>query len=396
MKKLQILMGVILITLSTTSWAFFGLFSSYSDEEKVKDLSQATRWMIENGADTYTRDGEAALKERLKENISDKLRDCIEFDLRVNVIGDKSRISGGGVFGLIVDSRSDRFEGSAGVKYRTEINGELYEFWNSRVSHRIKKYDVEDDRRFNTPFMSFLLVKIIRGSEKRMILHESDRFFEQFEVEPGYVLKLPLDERALLETLQPENENRRRFFVGSPLENVRWKEVNGKYQYVKVDLAQEKLKERQTKMKRMRSLAWALPMEGISIYEKYGLRYLKDGIEKSGVESAVVESIKINPSAYKKGMGKAFSFEGDGVTFGVYLVSRQDVDGSFYEYWFLDGIETDLDTPIKRVVYFVAKVDPNTGIRDSLHKSEEAPIASYTTQSGTVIEFPSVDKGALE
>lgn len=240
------------------------------------------------------------------------------------------------------------------------------------------------------------MVKVIKGTEKRLILHESDRFFDEFEVTAGHVLELPIDERPLLDVLQPGVKDRRPYFIGTSLENVRLNEVNGKYQYVKVDLAQEKLKERQTKMKRMRSLAWALPIEGISIYEKYGLRYLKDGIEKSGVESAVVESIKINPSAYKKGMGKAFSFEGDGVTFGVYLVSRQDVDGSLYEYWFLDGIETDLDTPIKRVVYFVAKVDPDTGIRDSLHKSEEAPIASYTTQSGTVIEFPSVDKGALE
>jgi hypothetical protein len=388
MKKLQILMGVILITLSTTSWAFLGLFSSYSDEEKVKDLSQAMRWMIESGVDIYATEGEAALKKHLKTNISEKLRDNIDLDLIVNVFDNKREILGGGVFGVFTQGRSGLFESSAKVVYRKEINGEYHEFWEARVKNQTENYKILD--------FKFLVVKVIKGTEKRLILHESDRFFDEFEVTAGHVLELPLDERALLDVLQPGVKDRRPYFIGTSLENVRLNEVNGKYQYVKVELAQEKLKERQTKMKRMRSLAWALPIEGISIYEKYGLRYLKDGIEKSGVESAVVESIKINPSAYKKGMGKAFSFEGDGVTFGVYLVSRQDVDGSLYEYWFLDGIETDLDTPIKRVVYFVAKVDPDTGIRDSLHKSEEAPIASYTTQSGTVIEFPPVDKGALE
>jgi hypothetical protein len=388
MKKLQILLGVILITLSTTSWAFLGLFSSYSDEEKVKDLSQAMRWMIESGVDIYATEGEAALKKHLKTNISEKLRDNIDLDLIVNVFDNKREILGGGVFGVFTQGRSGLFESSAKVVYRKEINGEYHEFWEARVKNQTENYKILD--------FKFLVVKVIKGTEKRLILHESDRFFDEFEVTAGHVLELPIDERALLDVLQPGVKDRRPYFIGTSLENVRLNEVNGKYQYVKVDLAQEKLKERQTKMKRMRSLAWVLPIEGISIYEKYGLRYLKDGIEKSGVESAVVESIKINPSAYKKGMGKAFSFEGDGVTFGVYLVSRQDVDGSLYEYWFLDGIETDLDTPIKRVVYFVAKVDPDTGIRDSLHKSEEAPIASYTTKSGTVIEFPPVDKGALE
>jgi len=394
MKSLQWLAGVILVSLSTTSWAFFGLFTSYSDEEKVKDLSQATRWMIENGPYLYVTEGDDVLKKKLKENISEKLRNNIKLKLVVNAQDNKREFMGGGIFGLFIENNERVYEGYAKVIYRTEIHGELYEFWNSIVIYEIKKFKVQDKRKYKTPAMSFFVVRVNKRMEKREILHESNRFFEKFEIVPGIMFKLPMEQKKLLDALQPDNERRRQYFIGSSLENVRSKLVNGKYQYVKVDVEEERLEERKRKLKLMEGVAGYFPVYGIQAYKESGKQGILDQLSK--IKKLNVEpEFTYNKSLLKQGEGQVFTVKAEGVSAAVHLIKRTEVDGVRYEYWLFNSKEVNEKEPLQRLRFAIIKVDANSEQRELL-KDGEQPYTGYTTESGTELTFPTVDKALLE
>ena len=194
MKKYQLVLCVFLMACSSTTWAFFGIF--YSDEEKKADLQHALLWLIESGVDIYANEGKEVAESRLLESVTPALSGSMTLKLGENVIGNKDELFGGSIGGLSIEDTPDRYEANAVVLYRTQIEGDSYEYW------RVK---VHTDRNFgkDRSDLLFVLVKVVNGSEKRTILHQQDHFFGKYEVALNKVFSLPLDNISLLDRIQP-------------------------------------------------------------------------------------------------------------------------------------------------------------------------------------------------
>jgi hypothetical protein len=383
MKKWQFLIGVMLTVVSTSTWAWFGWFSNYTDEAKVRDLMQATYWLIESGVDIYATAGKEVAEQRLLENISPELRQDVDLNLLVNAIDNHREFIGGGVSQYSVEGVAGLFEGSAGVEYRAEIDGNIYEFWTAKVKNKTKEYQIMD--------LSFLMVKVVNGTEKRVILHQSNHFFEKFEVAPGRMLRLPLDNKEMLRTLNVTDERYWPYYEGTYLENIRIEEVNGKWQYVKVDLELEKLEKREKQLIDIGAVAGYLVIEGLKDYEKARKR----GIDRKIKEFDLVQDVEIKMDSQKEDIGRVLSIKGQGLICDVYLLYQNSIDGSKYQYWGVRVYERGIVNPMEISGYMLTSTDRSSTARNLLLKSLE-PITTYITQLVTVIEFPSVDKALLD
>ena len=142
----------------------------------------------------------------------------------------------------------------------------------------------------------------------------------------------------------------------------------------------------------MEGVAGYFPVDSIHIYKQFGRAGVLDELDK--IEFKVTPEFTFNEDALDNGQGKVFIVEGKGTIYSVYLLNRIEKDGSTYEYWLLNGKEKDVEKPFKRLRYVIVKVDTETEKREGL-KHDAQPYPSYTTEAGTVIELPPVDKTLL-
>jgi len=378
MKKYQVCLSVFLMQFTINSWAFFGLF--YSDSDKIADLQQAALWLIESGVDVYAKEGKTSVESLLLKNVSPALKRELTLDIESNLIGNKDEIAGGGIGMLYIEGTPDRYEAIAGVLYRTEIDGETYEYW------RVK---VHTDRNFGKDRydLLFVLAKVVKGSERRVILHKKDHFFENFEITPSRVFSLPLNNVKLVKRLQPGRVSYRHYFKDTPLENKRYGQISDKqWGIVTYDAASASLKKRKKSLKKLSAIAWWLPKEGIPVYENGGVSDLKEKLKATYLDL----DIQVEEDNYKDGAGKVFVMKEESALFNVYLVSRTELAGDVYEYWYLEGQELGESNPLKHDTYVVAKVGSQSKYRETLKKSNK-PFVSYTVQSGSVIHLPEVN-----
>jgi len=278
-----------------------------------------------------------------------------------------------------------KYSVSITLLYREDKDGMIFEYWRVQTTENAS---VGDD----SYHYAFVLAVKDKQSEMREVLHYKQQFFDSYEIEPGRLYRLPLDNAKLVDRIEGNNSAIRTYFVGTPLENIESVYEEGKYKIVSYNHEERQrenaLYRARKEVKRLDSLAWWLPREGMPIYREKGARGLSKQLEKAYLDT----DIEVDESAWKNGQGKVFTLEVEdkNTHYDVYLISRIEKEGEIYEYWLLDGRSLDKSLNIQHRLYVVAKVEAATEKRLHLEKSEK-PITSYTIKSGSVIDLPEVN-----
>jgi hypothetical protein len=360
-----------------------------SGNETREELIVAAVWTIEQGIHINKTQGKAAAQKHLMGILSPSL---------ANETTPKVSLSSYDLIGLNDSWNPEKLEGGfisilkalnyavfAQLVYREDKDGKIYEYWRIEMT---ENFYVGSDNYHN----AFVLAVKDKNSEKREVLHYKEHFFESYKMASGNVYRLPLEIPRLVYRFKTNHRDMKKYFIGTPLENKKGVYENGQYRIVEYNFEDQErkrqLRRARKEVKRLDSLAWWLPKEGMPLYREEGTAGLSKQLEKAYLET----DIEVNESAWKSGVGKVFTLEVENKNthYDVYLISRIKKDGETYEYWLLDGRAIDKSLDIHYRSYVFAKVAAETEERKHLEKSAN-PITSYTTKSGSVINLPDVD-----
>lgn len=357
-------------------------FSFFDSDQTRNALTAASIWSIENAIDIHSKLGKDVAKARLMSTLPSDIQERAKPKLSMLSFYWSPEQMSGGWFSVV---SLPEYVTVAHLIYRAELDGEIYEYW--RIETNEKSLIGEDYL-----YLNFALSKKDNNSEKRQVLHYEDHFFVNYELAPGKVFQFPIEEARLISALETNRPKHRKYFQGTALENIKTKLINGDLTIVEYNFEDQErkrqLRSARKEVKRLDSLAWWLPKEGMPLYREEGTAGLSKQLEKAYLET----DIEVNESAWKSGVGKVFTLEVENKNthYDVYLISRIKKDGETYEYWLLDGRAIDKSLDIHYRSYVFAKVAAETEERKHLEKSAN-PITSYTTKSGSVINLPDVD-----
>ena len=191
MKRLaqQIWLGVMLAVSAAGHAALWD--EAYYEREKksINDAMDATKCVIENGITIYYREGgEAGGEDGFKDVFSER------WSFKEYYVHSR----GGGMPEVDSERHLARCEGAAFNSvyriydlYRETLPGGIYEFWLVLV---IRTHHKSSD----TNRSIFYVTRADEVHGQRVMLHESDRFIERYEVAPGTYFDFPVDEVEVL------------------------------------------------------------------------------------------------------------------------------------------------------------------------------------------------------
>lgn len=145
----------------------------------IKNMNDASRWVIEDGVYTFSEKG--------KEGLHRKLVDTWSVQIWADPWVESERY----LARFLIKGRGINYD--IHNLYREKVKGHFYEFWLIKVAGR--EWSGEVDR------SEFFLTKTDGNYGRRIILKESDQVIESYDID-GVTIRLPVDNLELLYDMQ--------------------------------------------------------------------------------------------------------------------------------------------------------------------------------------------------